>query len=69
MTLNVRSIIIMVITVSDKCSDEAMSKILFEEYPVRAKKNNLQEKCGRKVNDKTTTTTATSNKHCNVQIS
>lgn len=69
MTLNVRSIIIMVITVSDKSSDEAMSKILFEEYPVRVKKNNLQEKSGRKVNNKTTTTTATSNKHCNVQIS
>ena len=69
MTLNVRSIIVMVITVSDKSSDEAMSKILFEEYPVRAKKNNLQEKSGRKVNNKTTTTTATSNKHCNVQIS
>lgn len=69
MTLNVRSIIIMVITVSDKSSDEAMSKILFEEYPVRTKNNNLQEKSGRKVNNKTTTTTATSNKHCNVQIS
>lgn len=69
MTLNVRSIIIMVITVSDKSSDEAMSKILFEEYPFRTKKNNLQEKSGRKVNNKTTTTTATSNKHCNVQIS
>lgn len=69
MTLNVRSIIIMVITVSDKSSDEAMSKILFEEYPVRTKKNNLQEKSGRKVNNKTTTTTATSNKHGNVQIS
>ena len=59
----------MVITVSDKSSDEAMSKILFEEYPVRTKNNNLQEKSGRKVNNKTTTTTATSNKHCNVQIS
>lgn len=41
MTLNVTSIII---TVSDKSSDEVMSKILFEEYPVRTKKNNLQEK-------------------------
>lgn len=44
----------MVITVSDKSSDEAMSKILFEEYPVRTKKNNLQEKSGKKVNNKTT---------------
>ena len=41
----------MVITVSDKSSDEAMSKMLFEEYPVRTKKNNLQEKSGRKVNN------------------
>ena len=39
----------MVITVSDKSSDEVMSKMLFEEYPLRTKKNNLQEKSGRKV--------------------